>query len=139
MNNRLIEDILKNTEYQDTNIVSSFIEDLLKEHYEFSIGLPWINSDLSITCVVPLIRNSEKKPDYIVLSQSENVVITDTGSIDKVKIKNNESKPVFVRMGELLTGSSQERSVVTSRVVMPGKEEIINYLMIKENQHGNNH
>jgi hypothetical protein len=110
---------------KQNNIIESFVGDIFKEQGEFSIGNPWRNSDLSVTCVVPIIRACDKNPDYIVLSKAMNVDIMDTGRIDKVKIKNNEDKPVFIRMGELLTGKTQERSVVSSRVIMPGEEQNI--------------
>lgn len=105
--------------------VDKFISDITKEANKFSIGSPWRNSDLSVTCVVPVIRANKDKPDYLLLSQARDVDISDTGAIDRVRIKNNEKQPIFIRMGELLKGKTQERSVVISRVIMSGKEEIV--------------
>lgn len=103
--------------------VKAFIEAIKHENLGFSFGRPWRYDENHISCVLPLIRQSETAPAYLVLPQTKKVKITDIGSINKVLIFNGEDLPVFLRVGELLKGATQERATTISQLVMP-KEKI---------------
>lgn len=97
----------------------AFIQAIREELLGFSIGNPWRFTEQSLTCVVPIIRSLDQKPEYIVLAKAKNVDIKDTGSIHKISLTNNESLPVYVRIGELFKGATQERAATRSFLIMP--------------------
>lgn len=105
--------------------IQSFLTAIWDENSGYSFGEPWRYNEKSITCVLPIKRVSRKRPKYLTLAQAEKVEIVDTGSINRVLIFNREDMPVFIRMGEILKGDTQERTSVMSRIILPGtKEEI---------------
>lgn len=90
----------------------------------FSFGKSWRYSEDSLVALLPILRVApKKKRGYVLLSETKKVKIEDTGQINKLLVKNNEKSPVYIRMGEMFTGGSQERMATRSYVVMP-KEEI---------------
>jgi hypothetical protein len=97
----------------------AFIQAVREELLGFSLGKPWRFTEQSLTCVVPIIRALDQKPGYMVLSKAKNIDIKDTGNIYKVSVTNNESLPIFIRIGELFKGSTQERAATRSFLVMP--------------------
>lgn len=97
----------------------AFVEALRMESLGFAFGEPWRPSDKAITCVLPVIRDHKGNPTYKILAKAA-VKITDTGSINRVKIQNKDDLPVFIRTGELFKGATQERSATISMIVMPG-------------------
>jgi len=104
-----------------------FIEAIRTETLGFSFGNPWRHDEGSITCVLPILRETkENDPKYLTLTKNSKVEIKDSGKIDLVLVTNNEDKPVFLRMGQLLAGDTQNRTVVMSRVVMTGETAKVN-------------
>ena len=90
----------------------------------FSFGKSWRYSEDSLVALLPILRVApKKKRGYVLLSEAKNVKIEDTGHINKLLIENNEKSPVYIRMGEMFTGGSQERMATRSYIVMP-KEKI---------------
>lgn len=110
--------------------IATFIRDLKEEKAGYSFGDPWRYDDEFIWCVVPILRKSDEVPGYITLSKARKVRIVDTGMIHKVRIINEDEKPVFIRMGEVLKGDTQERAVVKSRVIMPGTKAEIDVVCV---------
>lgn len=117
--------------------VKEFIKALETESRGFHYGEPWRYDEDSITCVVPILREivpqlreEELFPDYIVSAKAKKIRIKDMGMINQVEITNNEEKPVFFRLGELLKGDTQERALVMSRIIMPGKTENIEVVCV---------
>lgn len=104
--------------------VSEFISYLNEEKEGFSFGNPWRCDEKSLTCVVPILRALDEvgEPGYLTLGASKFHVIKDSGNINEVLFKNNEKVPLFVRMGELFEGGTQERSAVMSIIVFPDEE-----------------
>jgi len=103
--------------------VKAFIGAIETETLGFRFGKPWRYSKSYISCVVPILSTKEKEKNYIVLPEAKEVEIVDIGKIGKVLIKNKENLPLFLRIGELLTGKTQERSLTISMVVMPNTEK----------------
>ena len=90
----------------------------------FSFGKSWRYSEDSLVALLPILRVApKKKRGYVLLSETKKVKIEDTGQINKLLIENNEKSPVYIRMGEMFTGGSQERMATRSYIVMP-KEKI---------------
>lgn len=97
----------------------AFIQAIRDQSLGFLLGNPWRFTEQSLTCVVPVLRSLDEEPGYIVLSKTKNIEIIDTGSINRIKITNNENLPVYIRTGEVFKGSTQERASVRSFIVMP--------------------
>lgn len=114
--------------------VKNFIKAIREEKEGFSFGEPWRFSKKSLTAVMPILRESTEKRDYLVLAEAKKVKIEDTGNIDSLLITNNEDKPVFVRAGEIFKGKTQERAATMSRVVMPGATEKINVVCVHQSK-----
>lgn len=112
-------------------ILKAFVEALRTETLGFGFGKPWRYGEHSITCVVPIIRSSDEERKYITSFEANgDLEIKDTGSIDKVDVTNKGKKPIFMRVGEILSGDTQERSLVMSRVVYPGKTITVNVVCV---------
>lgn len=101
--------------------MNQFLQHIAEEKDGFSFGESWRYNEDSLVALLPILRESKKRRSYLLLSEAENVEVKDTGQINKVEIKNKEKKPVYVRMGEILAGKTQERSTIRSYVVMPGE------------------
>ena len=110
--------------------VESFIHAIRNEEDGFSLGKPWRYDGHSLTCIVPIHRKKDGDPSYLTLPEATKVKIEDTGNINKAKIVNGEERPVFIRLGELLKGATQERSVTASRVILPGEEVEIDVVCV---------
>lgn len=105
-----------------------FLEAIRTETLGFSLGDPWRYDKASITCVLPIVRQTDEPEVYVTLvqAQKENLVeIKDTGAIGNVLILNKGELPVFLRMGELLKGATQNRTVTMSRLIFPQQKEIV--------------
>lgn len=99
--------------------LQTFIDAILNESLGFSFGEPWRYDENSITCVLPIIRRSDEKPKYVTLAEAPKVKIQDTGNINRALVLNYEGAAVFLRIGEVLAGDTQNRALVMSRVIMP--------------------
>ena len=100
----------------------AFVEAIRNESLGFLLGNPWRYGEQSISCVVPILRQTKTRQSYFVLAKAPDVEITDTGSIDKAMVYNKGDKPIFIRMGEIFKGQTQERTAIMSRIVMPKKK-----------------
>jgi hypothetical protein len=103
-----------------------FIEAIRTEAMGFALGDPWRPEESSITCVVPIIFIGDGTLNYVTGKDAEDALeIVDSGSIDTVTVLNKGKLPVFMRMGEVLVGDTQNRALVVSRVIMPGQKRNI--------------
>jgi len=93
----------------------------------YKLEEPWRPTKQSLTIVVPIVtRDTTKTRNYVVLDEvKDKVEITDSGSIDKAKIKSNTDKTVFIRGGTMLKGATQERATQFGVVIAPQKPEQI--------------
>jgi len=106
--------------------VEELISSIREEKNGFKLGKPWRHSDKSLTCVVPILKlTSDDERGYITITEAKKISITDTGRIDEARIKNNEDMPIFLRLGEILAGGTQERAITSSRIIFPGEEVTI--------------
>lgn len=95
------------------------LQTILEEKDDFFFGESWRPDDDSLVAVLPILRKSTKARKYLILKEAKNVEISDTGQINRIRITNKEKKPVFIRMGEIFTGKSQERMAIRSHVILP--------------------
>jgi hypothetical protein len=102
----------------------AFMGALSTQTLGFSFGNPWRPSDNAITCVVPILRELQRAEErgYITAEEAGNKLeIIDSGRINKATVSNTGEVPIFIRMGTLLKGNTQERAVTISRIIAPGQ------------------
>lgn len=114
--------------------IKNFINAIREEKEGFSFGDPWRFDEASLVAVLPVLRQSREKRNYIVLAEAKKFKIEDTGNINSVLITNEEKEPIFVRAGEIFKGKTQERATTISRVVMPGKTEKIDVVCVHQSK-----
>jgi len=102
-------------------IVSNFIESVIQEKSGFSLDEAWRLNEQSLSAVVPVLRETKKKRDYVTLAEAKKVKIEDTGDINYVYVKNLGKKPLLVSRGEFFRSESQERAATHGHVIQPGK------------------
>ncbi len=102
----------------------AFLEAIRQETLGFSIGEPWRVGETSIACILPILRDNQDIPAYV-LSEGGELEITDTGSISSAKIRNLSDKPLFMRLGEAIKGLTQARTLVSSWIIQPKGELIV--------------
>lgn len=103
--------------------MQKYLQSIAEEEDGFSFGKSWRYSEDSLTALLPILRKYEKARAYFLLKEAENVLISDTGQINRIQVKNQEKKPIYIRMGEIFSGKSQERMAIRSYLIMP-KEKL---------------
>lgn len=115
--------------------LKEFVGSMRDEVNGFALGDPWRGSNVSVSCVIPLLRmllhmGQSAEPAYRVLASATDVSIADTGHISKIKVTNSGDRPVFVRMGEIFGGDTQERAATISRVIPVGQETVVEVVCV---------
>lgn len=104
------------------NNIASFLSTVAEERRGFKFGEPHRLEPDSLSVILPIIRKTTTKRQYVTLSEIENLIeIVDTGKINRVKIDNKSSENVFIRSGTLLRGKTQERATTRSSLIFPNK------------------
>ena len=105
-------------------VVSDILLDIAHERNGYSIGEPWRFTEHSLAAVVPLVRESQGRERlYRLFSErKDEVKVTDTGNIERLTLVSKSEFPILVKAGEILTGSTQSRTITTSQVLMPGEK-----------------
>ena len=97
------------------------LEDLKKiaaQEGGFSFGELWRYDKDSITAVLPIIHSNGLERGYVTSAEAgKSLVITDTGSIDAVKLENKADQAVLIRTGEIIEGDTQERTFIKSVII----------------------
>lgn len=78
-------------------MIRKFIKDIVEEKNGFSFDQPHRLGEESLSVLVPVVRNTNKKRDYITFAEAKNIKITDIGMINLVNVENNEDMPLYVR------------------------------------------
>lgn len=103
--------------------ISQFLSQVAEERRGFKFGEPHRLEPNSLSVILPIIRKTSVKRQYVTLPEVEQLVeIIDTGKINRVKINNKSTENVFLRSGTLLRGKTQERATTRSSILFPGKE-----------------
>src|SRR5215471_11505636 len=102
---------------------SSILEAVSEESMGFRFGKPERPNESSLACILPILRETSQERQYITLPETENVLVSDSGTINKVNLKNTSKKNVFVRSGTIFEGKgTQSRALMRSAVLFPETE-----------------
>lgn len=108
--------------YQSITL-ENIMETLIGQGMGFHFGKPKRVEDKGLAVVLPLLRDGEIGRDYLTYSETDGVIATDSGLINKVNLKNTTDQKVFVRSGTVFAGKgTQSRTITRSTVLYPGKE-----------------
>ncbi|MEE9510463.1 MAG: DUF6569 family protein [Candidatus Bathyarchaeia archaeon] len=102
-------------------MIKKFIESVREEKEGFSFDRPWRLEEKSLGVIIPILRKSRAKRNYITLIEAQAIKTEDTGQIDYVFVKNDEKDSVLVSRGEIFRGKTQERAAIHDHIIEPGK------------------
>jgi len=102
---------------------STILQAISEESMGFRFGKPERPNESSLACILPIIRETSQERQYITLPETEQVLVFDSGTINKVNLENTSKKNVFVRSGTIFEGKgTQSRAIMRSAVLFPGTE-----------------
>lgn len=108
------------------SIATDLLLDIASGKNNYKIGEPWRFSEFSLVAVIPITRVVETPRAYRLLSEvKDEVHIKDTGSINQLEIENRYELPVLIKTGEIVSGSTQERTVAMSQFILSGEKVVI--------------
>jgi len=103
--------------------VQTILQTISDEALGFKFGKPDRPSEKSLACILPILRNTSQQRQYTTMPETETLLVTDSGSIYKVNLKNTGKENVFVRSGTIFEGKgTQSRALTRSAVIFPGTE-----------------
>lgn len=102
-------------------MIKQFIELVKDEKDGFSFDKPWRLEEKSLGVIIPILRKSQEKRNYITFAEATQTKIEDTGQIDYIFVKNDEKKPVLISRGEIFRGKTQERAAIHDHIIEAGK------------------
>lgn len=101
----------------------SILNALMEEKLGFKFGKPDRPTENSLACLLPIIRETTRKRQYVTMPETDQVLVTDSGTISKLNVKNSSKENVFLRSGTIFEGKGTQSRVVTrSAVLFPGQE-----------------
>lgn len=102
--------------------VNSICQIVSEEKYGFKFGKPDRPSETSLSCILPILRETAQKRQYITYPETDQVLAHDSGTINKVNLLNSSKENVFVRSGTIFEGKgTQSRALSRSAVLYPGQ------------------
>ncbi len=102
---------------------SAILQALSDESMGFRFGKPERPNESSLACILPILRETSQVRHYITLPETEQVLVFDSGTINKINLKNASKSNVFVRSGTIFEGKgTQSRALMRSAVLFPGTE-----------------
>ena len=90
-------------------MIRQFIRNVVEEKGGFSLDRPHRLGEKSFSVLVPVIRKTEEKRDYITFAEAKKVEVKDTGRVETVNVRNNEDAPLYISRGEIFKGDTQEK------------------------------
>src|SRR5262249_54703846 len=101
----------------------TILQAISEESMGFRFGKPERPNESSLACILPILRETSQVRQYITLPETEQVLVFDSGTINKVNLKNASKSNVFVRSGTIFEGKgTQTRALMRSAVLFPGTE-----------------
>lgn len=101
----------------------SILQAVAEEKLGFKFGKPDRPNESSLACILPILRETTHKRQYVTMPETEHVIVTDSGTINKVNLKNSGKENVFLRSGTIFEGKgTQSRIITRSAVLFPGSE-----------------
>lgn len=102
---------------------STILRAISEETMGFRFGKPERPNEASLACILPILRETSQVRQYITLPETEQVLVFDSGTINKINLKNASKNNVFVRSGTIFEGKgTQSRALMRSAVLFPGTE-----------------
>jgi hypothetical protein len=102
---------------------STILQAISEESMGFRFGKPDRPNESSLACILPILRETSQVRQYITLPETEQVLVFDSGTINKINLKNASKSNVFVRSGTIFEGKgTQSRAIMRSAVLFPGTE-----------------
>lgn len=102
---------------------STILQAISEETMGFRFGKPERPNESSLACILPILRETSQVRQYITLPETEQVLVSDSGTINKLNLKNASKSNVFVRSGTIFEGKgTQSRAIMRSAVLFPGTE-----------------
>jgi hypothetical protein len=102
---------------------STILQAISEESMGFRFGKPERPNESSLACILPILRETSQVRQYITLPETEQVLVFDSGTINKINLKNASKSNVFVRSGTIFEGKgTQSRAIMRSAVLFPGTE-----------------
>lgn len=102
---------------------STILQAISEESMGFRFGKPERPNESSLACILPILRETSQERQYITLPETEQVLVSDSGTINKINLKNASKKNIFVRSGTIFEGKgTQSRAIMRSAVLFPGTE-----------------
>jgi len=102
---------------------TDILQAVSEESMGYRFGKPDRPNESSLTCILPILRETSQVRQYITLPETENVLVSDSGTINKINLKNTSKQNVFVRSGTIFEGKgTQSRALTRSAVLYPGAE-----------------
>jgi hypothetical protein len=103
--------------------VNSICQIVSEEKLGFKFGKPDRPSVDSLACILPILRETSQKRQYVTFAETHEVLVTDSGSINRVNLKNTSKNNVFLRSGTIFEGKgTQSRALTRSAVIYPRQE-----------------
>jgi hypothetical protein len=97
--------------------VNSVFKILSDQKLGFKFGDPDRPSDTSLACILPILRETTHKRQYITMPETEEVLVSDSGTINKINLKNGSKENVFVRSGTIFEGKGTQSRALTRSTV----------------------
>lgn len=102
---------------------TDILQAVSEESMGYRFGKPERPNESSLACILPILRETSQVRQYITLPETENVLVSDSGTINKINLKNTSKQNVFVRSGTIFEGKgTQSRALTRSAVLYPGAE-----------------
>ena len=105
--------------------MNKYLQNIIEEKDGFSFGEAWRYNEDSLVSLLPILRKTSQERGYKLFKETDKVEVIDSGLINKFNVTNNEDVPVFIRLGEIFTGKSQERIATRSYLILPGEKVAI--------------
>ena len=105
--------------------LKTYLSDVVDNRFGYRLGEPWKYSEETLGVVVPILRENSPDRQYITMYEVlKELNIKDTGKIAQVELQNKSGIAIFVRVGTIFTGKTQNRASQHSGVY-PNEKEII--------------
>ena len=102
---------------------TTVLQAISEESLGFKFGKPDRPNESSLACILPILRETSQERQYVTLPETDRVIVTDSGIINKVNLKNTGDKNVFLRSGTIFEGKgTQSRALTRSAVLFPKTE-----------------
>lgn len=94
-----------------------------EESLGFRFGKPDRPSDTALACLLPILRETSYQRQYVTYGETDRILVSDSGSISRLNVKNTGPDNVFLRSGTMFDGKgTQSRALTRSAVIFPGQE-----------------